>query len=188
MRSSSLSIIKNCQMHFGRRITQPVLSPEFEVARGSPRGTHRRARGESEEGRARPATRPGVYSCAIISQCIITRTRILIDFENTIFCANDQNAALPPACYSDPVLTALCLAVRRAYVYIISTPLAFAFPFRFSRLPMRERSVTNGPCKMKNKPSIIRAIIEKCCAQKTMRFTMRRHALIFIAGTEKEER
>lgn len=46
---------------------------------------------------------------------VLLLARILIDFENTIFCANDQNAAVA-ACYSDPVLTALCL-VRRVCLH-----------------------------------------------------------------------
>jgi len=46
---------------------------------------------------------------------VLLLARILIDFENTIFCANDQNAALA-ACYSGPVPIALCL-VRRVCLH-----------------------------------------------------------------------
>jgi len=89
VRSGSLSIIKNCQMHFGRcgRITvgarEPVeSSPGVSVGyspggrRGGKGARGRRRRRRRGKGMARPARISGVYGCAIISQCIITRTDI----------------------------------------------------------------------------------------------------------------
>lgn len=73
-------------------------SPEGEggeSGRGGVRGLGRKGagRGDGEAG-------SGLW-CILVAQSlasVLLLARILIDFENTIFCANDQNAArLPPA-------------------------------------------------------------------------------------------
>lgn len=110
-------------MHFGRcgRITagarNPVGSSPGVTAGYSPEGEEgEEGRGEGEgEGGGRRRGRLGSLVCTVAQSLasVLLLARILIDFENTIFCANDQNAALAARCYSDPVLTALCLVPPR---------------------------------------------------------------------------
>lgn len=129
MRLGSLSIIKNCQMHFGRAARNGAAwrgaahhsrcGTQLEVAWGSSRGTPEGEGDEVDSG----------LMCTVAQSLasVLLLARILIDFENTIFCANDQNALrcrllLRPR--PDRVMP------RSPCVYIISMPLAFAFPFR----------------------------------------------------------
>lgn len=117
---------------------------------------------------------------------VLLLARILIDFENTIFCANDQNALrcrllLRPR--PDRVMP------RSPCVYIISMPLAFAFPFRSASRAILwiapiEGALTNGPYEMENKPSIFSMAMEKgkMLRIKTMIFAMKLAIVIlFIA-------
>lgn len=108
-RSNSLSIIKNCQTHFGRidastsggRRRRRARNP----ARSSPRviGSKPREKGEGR-GRRRRGGKSVIHDCTIISHCIIIPS-ILIDFENTIFCATDQNGCC--CCCCSPLLSPL---------------------------------------------------------------------------------
>lgn len=116
VRSGSLSIIKNCQMHFGRcgRITagarNPVGSSPGVTAGYSPEGEGgwdggQGGDGSGGKGKGNAARgRLGSLVCTVAQSLasVLLLARILIDFENTIFCANDQNAARSPLATPTP--------------------------------------------------------------------------------------